>query len=199
MVVDSLPVNAGDEQSVGRESDGAQDGHLLGVLGDRHAVDPPLDEEELQEVDEEGVHHAHSENDRVGILQRCLEDGRVLHLGRRPLNSRRSTQMAKAPRVRMVAVQIMPGTLMAPMLSLMYNKKSLIYHRIELCLDINKLDGSAAAVPAVQGEFRSCQDCLRDARIQALNGRRRRKDSPWRMHGDSSRRHYCKTCKLGFQ
>lgn len=52
LVVDSLSIDAGHEEAVGCEADGADNCHFGGILGDGHVVDPPLDEEELQEVDE---------------------------------------------------------------------------------------------------------------------------------------------------
>lgn len=85
LIVDPLAVDAGDEEAVGCQSDCANDGHPLGVFGVGEAVDPPLDEEQLQEVDEEGVHHADPEDYSVGVLEGRLQDSRIRDLGGCPL------------------------------------------------------------------------------------------------------------------
>lgn len=132
--VDALAIDAGHEESIGGKSDCPKPYHLGGALGDWQAVDPPLDEEQLQEVDEERVHHAYSEDDGVGVFQGGLKDGCVLDFGRGPLHRWRLTQMAKDPRVRMVAVRIIPGTFMAPILSLIWEliKNLYIKHPINI-------------------------------------------------------------------
>lgn len=116
--VDALAIDAGHEEPIGGKPDGSEEYHLVGAFGDWQAVDPPLDEEQFQEVDKEWVHHAHSEDDGVGVFHGWLEDGGVLDFGGGPLHRWRLTQMARDPRVRMVAVRIIPGTFMAPILSL---------------------------------------------------------------------------------
>ena len=67
-IVDSLPVDAAHEQSITRESDCSSKHHEFGLLGVGEAVNPPLDEEEFEEGNEEGVHHTDAEYDRVGVL-----------------------------------------------------------------------------------------------------------------------------------
>lgn len=203
LIVDSLAVDAGHKEAVGCQSNRAENCNLLGVLGDRHAVDPPLDEQKLQEVDEERVHHAHSEDDGVRILQGWLEDGGMFYLGRCPLDRLIGTQMAKAPRVRMVAVQIMPGTLIAPMLSLMfyYKKSSKLSSNHALNYGIiywmegkeqspcPRCEGSSAVVRIVYGVagMKQCNEAA-EGKIH-LGG----------CVVDSSKWHYCKSCKLEFK
>lgn len=88
----------------------------------------------------------------------------MFYLGRCPLDRLIGTQMAKAPRVRMVAVQIMPGTLIAPMLSLMpYNKKSSNLssnHALNTDYLLNGGERVAASVSEMRREFCCGEDCV---------------------------------------
>lgn len=95
---------------------------------DGETIDPPLDEEQFQKGDEEGVHHTDSEYDGIGVLHGRLHDGGIFDCGGSPLDYDVFTQMASEPRVSTVAVRMSLGTLSAPMLStsLIVNKLSIL-------------------------------------------------------------------------
>jgi len=115
-MVDAFSIDTAHKETVGSQSNSASEDHFVGMFGDREAVDPPLDEEELQEDDEERVHHADSEDYGVGILHGRLHDGGKTVAGGDPLGEGGLTQRRSDPRMSAVAEKIMLLTLMAPML-----------------------------------------------------------------------------------
>lgn len=69
MEIDSFTIDAGHKQSIQSKPNRANHCHFGGIFGDGHTINPPFDEEELQEVDEQRVHHSYPEDDGVGVLQ----------------------------------------------------------------------------------------------------------------------------------